>query len=555
MNQNLSLELGIKADPIQYRYSYEWLFRLLAEEGLSHVQLGTFFEIYQLPDAYFIELKKKADDFGIQLSSIFTAHRELGGFFAGDPAWEAIARKNFERLIQVGGLVGARAVGCNPGAVLRDRMGTKDAGVECYLRNMEELLHIGHEHGLETVTIEPMSCLAEPPTLPEEMADMGEHLAQYHAANKDTVPARYCSDIAHGYANQAGEVLFDHMTLLEASFPHLQEIHLKNTDALFDSTFGFSEEERAKGIVDVPAVRDLLLSKADVIPVDTLVGYLEVGGPKLGRDYSDHLLGDSLRDSLRYLKECFPTETATATTAASIEVSSTPPSKAKDVLIAPSIMCADLCNMEESTRRLENVGVDMLHIDIMDTRFAPNMPLGLEIIKQLRPKTALPFDVHLMVEDNDFFTRLIAPIGVQQISIHVESARHLERSLALIQDSGIKAGAALNPATPLSVLDYVHHRLDFILIMTVNPGYAGQSLIHSALQKIRDCKAYLDQRGLDIPIQVDGNVSFENIAPMVAAGAEILVSGTSSLYHKKGSMTENIDEMKVEITKGLQGRS
>jgi ribulose-phosphate 3-epimerase len=199
--------------------------------------------------------------------------------------------------------------------------------------------------------------------------------------------------------------------------------------------------------------------------------------------------------------------------------------------------------------------MDCLHFDIMDTRFTPNMPVGLALLEQLRPATALPFDVHLMVEDNDFFIRMIAPLGVQMISVHVESARHLDRTLNLIHEYGAKAGAALNPATPLSALDYALDKLDFVLIMTVNPGFAGQKLVPTALRKIAECRAYLDARGVNIPVQVDGNVSFENIPPMVAAGADILVAGSSSLYSRDGSLRENAQRMREVIERGWNQRA
>jgi ribulose-phosphate 3-epimerase len=218
-------------------------------------------------------------------------------------------------------------------------------------------------------------------------------------------------------------------------------------------------------------------------------------------------------------------------------------------------MCCDLCRLEESVRDLEALGVDCLHLDIMDGRFTPNMPLGLEELRQLRSRTPLAFDAHLMVEDNDFFVRRMIEIGVQRISVHVESAVHLDRTLALIRDNGVQAGAALNPATPLSHLEYVIDRLDFVLIMTVNPGFAGQKLIHSTLRKIAACRALLrDRTDAHIPIQVDGNVSFANIPPMVAAGANILVAGSSSLFHTGGSLSENIEKTRQAVAAGLSLR-
>lgn len=224
------------------------------------------------------------------------------------------------------------------------------------------------------------------------------------------------------------------------------------------------------------------------------------------------------------------------------------------IKVSPSMMCADLCHLEDDVRRLEEIGVDFLHFDLMDGRFVPNMPLGLVILEQLRPITDLPFDVHLMVENNELFIERLIPIGVHQIAVHVESTPHLDRILALIRESGIKAGAALNPSTPISALTYVLERLDFILIMTVNPGFAGQEMVPSALRKIRDCRGFLDENGLKIPIEVDGNVSFENIPDMIASGADILVAGTSSLFHKGGTIFENALRLKEAISRGLKLR-
>ena len=306
MPQALTLQLGVKADPIEYRYSYEWLFRLLAEEDVHRVQFGSFFEVYQLPDDYFHGLRRLAEQYGICIHSLFTTHRELGGFFRDEPGWEAIARRNYERFIQVGAMLGAASVGQNPGAVLRDRMDTKEKGVQCYLRHMRELLGFAKACGVPRLTLEPMSCLAEPPTLPDEMRRIGDDLNAWHATHPATTAAfGVCADVAHGYADQDGRVVWDNLQLLEAALPYLSEIHLKNTDAIFNATFGFSPKEREKGIIDVRQIRTFLLANQDKIPVTELTGYLELGGPKLGRDYSDGKLADQFRESLRYLKSTF----------------------------------------------------------------------------------------------------------------------------------------------------------------------------------------------------------------------------------------------------------
>lgn len=546
----LQFELGVKSDPIEYRYSFPWLFRLLSEEGIRLLQLGTWFEYYQLPDAFFHDLRKQAADHGIEIASIFTAHRELGGFFREEPGFEAVARKNFQRSIEIGGILGAKSVGSNPGAVLRDRMGTKAKGTATYVRHMKELMHFAHSVGVEWLTIEPMSCLAEPPTLPEEIIAMGRELQQYHEANRSsTAKVGYCADIAHGYADRDKKIVHDNIGLLEPCFPWLYELHLKNTDGFFDSTFGFAPADLQRGIVNVPAIRQLLIERSKELPVQKMVGYLEIGGPKLGRDYTDIRLEDQLRQSLRYLKETW-LQAKPGTTAAVAK----PAPEACPVQVAPSIMCADLCHLERDLKSLEAVGCEILHLDVMDARFTPNMPLGLCTIEQIRPCTSLPFDVHLMVEDNDWFVEQVAKLGAQMVSVHVESCRHLDRTLARIRQFGMKAGAALNPATPPSVLDYVLDRLDFLVVMTVNPGFAGQKLVPSGLQKIADCRAYLDSHGINIPIEVDGNVSFENIPKMVAAGADILVAGTSSLFSKSATLAENTKKTREAITAGIAMR-
>jgi len=302
----LALHVGVKADPIEYRYSYEWLFGLLAEEGIHHVQLGSFFEMYQLPDRVFARLRRRAEDFGVVVSSVFGAHRDLGGFLRGEPEWEEITRRNHRRMVEIGVLVGARSIGCNMGAVLRDRMELKAGGVARHLQHMKDMMHYAHDKGLPWLALEPMSCLAEPPTLPDEIREVAEELVSYHGEHRDdTCRFGYCQDVAHGYADEQGKVVWSAMQVLEAALPYLSEIHLKNTDARFEATFGFSDDEQAMGTVDVAAVRDLLLARADTLPVREVVGYFETGGPKTGRDYSDCRLADHLRKSLRYLKRTF----------------------------------------------------------------------------------------------------------------------------------------------------------------------------------------------------------------------------------------------------------
>ncbi len=299
--------LGVKTDPIETRYSYEWLFDLLAEEGIRFVQLGSFFELYHLPESYFVEVREKAAQRGLRIKSVFTAHRELGGFFYDDPRMERVARANFEKLIHVGAALGADYVGSNPGAVLRDHPEAKERGIDCYLGHMKELQELASQLGLHALTMEPMSCMAEPPSTSGEMRTMVGALNDHHRAHMHrTVPVYLCGDISHGIADANQQVVHSNVDLFRAGIPMMAEFHFKNTDAVFNSTFGFSEPERVRGIVDLGEIRRIACEEcADQWPVDEVVGYLEIGGPKIGRDYSDPLLADHLRESLAELKSVF----------------------------------------------------------------------------------------------------------------------------------------------------------------------------------------------------------------------------------------------------------
>ncbi|BBL70916.1 ribulose-phosphate 3-epimerase [Methylogaea oryzae] len=221
-----------------------------------------------------------------------------------------------------------------------------------------------------------------------------------------------------------------------------------------------------------------------------------------------------------------------------------------DISLSASLICCDLCNIEAELRNLESAGVDYLHVDLIDGHFSPSLPMGVEVVQQARKKTALPFDVHLMVENNEFFIEEMLTVGVQRVCFHYESARHVDRLLCLIRDGGAKAGVALMPTTPFSVLEYCVDRLDFVLLMLINPGYAGrkgENQVPYALRRVADCRRFLAERGLDIPIEVDGRVAFGNIPDLIAAGATDLVAGSSSAFHKGGTLAENIARMRALI--------
>ena len=299
------IEIGIKTDAVQYRYSYSWLFDLMAELGLRHVQLGSFFELYSLEDDYFYQLRKEAEQRGLRIKSVFTAHRELGGFFVDDPYLEKVARQNYEKLIHVAALLGADYCGSNPGAVYRDRIDTKATGVACYLRHLKELSHYAQDKGLKALTVEPMSCHAEPPTTEEEIRYMMQEMQRYHAQSPDTVPIYLCGDISHGYIDAQREAVHSNIELFAFGLPYMAEFHFKNTDRYYLKTFGFSDEEQADGIIDLAEIKSI--SDAGEWPVEEVVGYLEIPGPKLGRDHTDRLLRSQLIDSVNNIRAVFQT--------------------------------------------------------------------------------------------------------------------------------------------------------------------------------------------------------------------------------------------------------
>jgi len=301
----MTLSLGIKSDPIQYRYSYNWLFRLMKKNDLKHMQLGSFFELYSVDLQYFKDLKAEADEYDVQISSCFTAHRELGGFLTGNQYLTESAFNNYKRYIDVAGVLGSDYIGSNPGAVYRDTPHLKDEAIRCYLHNMEKLMAYAFDHGIKALTIEPMSCSMEPPTTPDEIDMMMEYLNNHHQKNNDTVPVYLCGDISHGLADKNQREIHSNIDLFEVAIPHMCEFHFKNTDTIYNSTFGFSEEERNRGIVDLGQIKDIIYKNSHRWPVEKVVGYLEIGGPKLGRDYSDHLLENQLQESISALKTIF----------------------------------------------------------------------------------------------------------------------------------------------------------------------------------------------------------------------------------------------------------
>ncbi len=197
------------------------------------------------------------------------------------------------------------------------------------------------------------------------------------------------------------------------------------------------------------------------------------------------------------------------------------------VKLAPSILSADFGRLLESVNQVEKAGADLLHIDIMDGHFVPNISFGPLVIKGIQGKTAMPFDVHLMIENPDQYLEEFAKAGAAYITVHAEACVHLHRTLQSIRALGVKPAVSLNPATPLFMIEEILPDVDMVLLMSVNPGFGGQSFIDSTLDKIRRLRAMCDARGLKTDIQVDGGVTLKNARAVAEAGATILVAGSA----------------------------
>lgn len=211
-------------------------------------------------------------------------------------------------------------------------------------------------------------------------------------------------------------------------------------------------------------------------------------------------------------------------------------------MLAPSMMCvSEWQNPGDTLRTLESCGIELLHADVMDGSFVPNLMLGTESVKHLRAASRIPLDIHLMIERPEDKIAWFDPQPGEYVSVHAESTRHLQRALSRIRECGAHPMAALNPATPLCMLEDVLDDVEGVLLMTVNPGYAGQKLVPQTIAKIRRLRELLDAAGRrSVRIEVDGNVSFENGAKMRAAGADMFVCGTSSVFWKGAAVAENI---------------
>ncbi|MCR5843470.1 MAG: ribulose-phosphate 3-epimerase [Oscillospiraceae bacterium] len=222
-------------------------------------------------------------------------------------------------------------------------------------------------------------------------------------------------------------------------------------------------------------------------------------------------------------------------------------------IISPSLICLDMCNLESQIRLLEQSGIGMLHVDILDGHFSPSMPLGLDTVRQLRAKTGLAFDCHVMVTEQDYFVEELLDIGVEQIVFHGETQPHIDGMLNRIHDRGVRAGVALKPATPLSTLEYVLEKCDTVLLMLINPGYAfakSEKQVPYAERKIRELRQMITERGLNTKIELDGRISPKNLEDWGGGEADIFVTGSTCL--KRDALAESfraLNALRADILK------